>query len=50
MFDVVFVICVLVVDMLFIGWVYYNCDIRPDNNIPHENINNPLNPQHQAII
>ena len=41
-FDVVFVICVCVVDILFLGWVYYTCDIRPNNELPSENINNPL--------
>lgn len=41
-FDVVFVICVCVVDILFLGWVYYTCDIRPNNEIPPDNVNNPL--------
>jgi len=46
MVDIVFILCVCVIDILFIGWVYYTCDNTPDYNISDENINNPLTPQH----
>lgn len=53
MFDVVFVLCVCVIDLLFLSWVYYKCGMRHDDNESHESINSinsHLNPQHQAII
>ena len=51
MFDVVFIICVCVIDILFLGWVYFTCDTRPTDEIHPETITNPIyTPQHRAEI
>lgn len=53
MFDVVFVICVCIIDILFLSILYYKCCMSRDDNEYHESlnhINSHLNPQHQAII
>ena len=50
MFDVVFVLCVCVIDILFLSWLYYKYAMIRDDNEYHESINSHLNPQHPAII
>ena len=50
MIDVIFIVCVCMIYILFLGWVYCNSDIRQDNNISNESIDNPITPVHQAII
>lgn len=50
MFDIVFILCVCVIDLLFLLWVYYECCMIRDDNESHDIINSHFNPQHKAII